>query len=50
MKAKDFVDKIQKLKPSEEDFKNTNISKSFVERSINEFEIIQVGEKKNTIS
>lgn len=46
MKANDFVDKIQKLKPSEKDFRNTNISKSFVERCINEFEIIQVGEKK----
>lgn len=46
MKASNFVDRIQKLKPRKKDFKNTDISMSFVERCINEFEITPVGEKK----
>jgi len=45
MKATEFVERIQRLKPSENDFKNADISMSFVERCINEFEIIPIREE-----
>lgn len=45
MKAKEFVERIQKLKPSKNDFKNVNISEGFVERIINEFEIAHIRNK-----
>lgn len=46
MKAIDFVDKIQRLKPNVEDFKRSDISKMLIEQWIKEFDVYQISEKK----
>jgi hypothetical protein len=46
MKANEFIDKIQKLKPDFDDFKNVEISEELIREWIKEFDVSRISLKK----